>query len=182
LNYENPYIKYIYSITNGLHLGSISLNNINFNPSLTKTHNGFFFDRIDEIKSFAYSQNVKVTLSQENTSIVAAFYFWMQNVIIYNERTYKKFLHLLSDIGGFGSFVLLLALAINSLVSNYIIILDTEELVLNIDKVNYDRDNILKKPLIYRKAEEFFNPPKMRKNKDKQNKNQKKKKKINIIL
>ena len=181
LNYENPYIKYIYAITNGLHLGTISLNNINFNPSLTKTHKGLFFDRIVEIKSFAYSQNVKISLSPEKTSIVAAFFFWMQNVMTYNERFYKKFLVYFSEIGGFANFVLLIALAINFLVSNYIIILDTEELVLNIDKVNYDKDNIFKKPTIYRIIDELFHPPKMKNDKDKKNKSQNQKSNLSFL-
>ncbi len=43
LNYKNPYTKYIYSLTNGLYSGSISFNNLNFNPSLSKTHKSFFF-------------------------------------------------------------------------------------------------------------------------------------------
>ena len=162
LDYERPYTRYIYSLTNGLYSGSISFNNLNFNPSLTKTHKGFFFDHIIEEKSYTYSQNEKLTMSPGDTNIIVAFFFWMQNAMIYNERTYKKIQDILSDIGGFGSFVLLLALGINYLVTGYIVLLDTEELVLNIDKINYDNNKYFKRPPIYKKASEILHPPKLK--------------------
>ena len=174
LNYKNPYTRYIYELTSGLYLGSLSLNNLNFNPSLTKTHLGYLMDKIEDEKSYIYSQNEKITMSPNGTNIVVGFYFWMQNVMIYNERSYKKFQDILSKIGGIGSFVLLVALAINSLVANFIILLDTEELVLNIDKVNYYKNEIFQRPSIYRKANEILHPPKINNytNKTKYYKNQ----------
>ena len=174
LDYERPYTKYIYSLTNGLYSGSISFNNLYFNPSLTKTHKSFFFDHIIEEKSYTYSQDVKLTISPGDTNIIVAFFFWMQNIMIYNERSYKKIQDILSDIGGFGSFVLLLALGINYLVTGYIILLDTEELVLNIDRINYDKNKYFKRPPIYKKASEILHPPKLKNyaNKRKNNNNQ----------
>ena len=67
-------------------------------------------------------------MSPGDINIIVAFFFWMQNAMIYNERTYKKIQDIFSDIGGFRSFVLLLALGINYLVTGYIVLLDTEEL------------------------------------------------------
>ena len=90
--------------------------------------------------------------------------------MIYNERTYKTFLELLSDIGGFKSIVLLFAFIINSLVNNFIILLDTEELVLNVDKINYNNDQgniIIRKPTIYRKFSQILYPPKLKSNNNK---------------
>ena len=175
LNYKNPYTKYIYALTNGLNIGTISLNNVNFNPSITKTHTGLFLNQIDEIKSYAYSQNEKITMDPGETDIVVAFFFWMQNIMTYNERSYKKLVNLLSDIGGFKSFVLLLAFFINSLVKNFIILLDTEELFLINDKVNYNtdkNDKLIKNPIINRKASEILYPPKLKSNNNKSNQNQ----------
>ena len=51
LNYKNPYTKYIYALTSGLSNRTITLNNLNFNPSITKTHAGLFLDEIVDIKS-----------------------------------------------------------------------------------------------------------------------------------
>jgi hypothetical protein len=106
----------------------------------------------------------------------------MQNIMIYNERSYRKFEDLFSDIGGFGSFILLIAEAINSLVTNYVILLDTEELVLSIDKVNYEKNKLIQKPTIYRKAEKILNPPKLNNNKNKYNQNQNQSSKIPIFI
>ena len=54
LNYKNPIIKYIYSISSGLTSGSLSLNNLNFNPIITKTHNGIILDNLVEDKSYSF--------------------------------------------------------------------------------------------------------------------------------
>jgi hypothetical protein len=86
----------------------------------------------------------------------------MQNTLQYYERNYAKFQDLLSNIGGISSFICILALFINDFVSNFIILLDTEELVINIDKQNYKSDQILHKPTILRKASEILNPPKFK--------------------
>ena len=174
LNYKNPFTKYIYALTSDLHIGSVSLNNINFNPTISKTHMGFFFDRTVDIYSYAFTQNEKKTIEPDQTNIVAAFYFWMQNIMTYNERSYSKFEDLLSNIGGFGSFVFLLAVFINYLVTNYVIILDTEELILNISKGIYDRNSnkLIVKPIIHKKENKILNPPKLKKNKNQYNQNQ----------
>ena len=60
-------------------------------------------------------------MNPQNTNVIVAFFFWMQNSITYNERYYKKFQELLSSIGGLGSFVLLIGLFLNSLFTYYII-------------------------------------------------------------
>ena len=49
LNYEEPFSKYMNSVTDSLTEGSTSIvNNLNFNPSITRTHNGFFMDNVIE--------------------------------------------------------------------------------------------------------------------------------------
>ena len=79
----------------------------------------------------------------ENT--LTAFYFWMQNNMVYNERHYKKFQDLLSNIGSLVSFIWLIGFFINSFVSYYVILLDTEDLVFNIEKLNLGKDKPIKK-------------------------------------
>ena len=158
LNYKEPFLKYINSISSGMTLGkTITVNNLNLNPSLTRTHNGIFLDNLVEEKSYSFVQNEKKTIEiSEDKNIVASFYFWMQNNMIYNERYYKKFQDLLSNIGGLGSFILLIGYFINSFVSYYIILLDTEDLVFNIEKLNFDKDIQKKRATITRNKETIF--------------------------
>jgi len=83
----------------------------------------------------------------------------MQNTMQYYERSYKKFQDLLSDIGGLGSILIDLAYVINILVSDYAILLDTEELIFNSDKINFSNNNKNQRPSILR-MDEIKNPPK----------------------
>jgi hypothetical protein len=54
----------------------------------------------------------------------------------------------------------------------FIILLDTEELVINIDKQNFKKEQFQSKPTILRKASEILNPPKFKtKSKNNQNNN-----------
>ena len=148
LNYKEPFLKYIYTVSNGLNSGTtVSYNNLNFNPSLTRTHNGFFLENLVEEKSYSFTQNEKITLEQEKKSVIVAFYFWMQNNMIYNERYYKKFQDVLSSIGGLGSFILLIGVFINSFFSYYVILIDTQELVFRIEKLNFNKKKKIKNPI-----------------------------------
>ena len=109
LNYENPFTKYFYSISNGLFEESYTANHLNFNPATLITNDAIFF-----------------------TNDVA-FYYWMQNNMQYYERKYRNFQDALSDIGGLGSLILNLAYILNFLVSNFVILFDTEELLNEIE-------------------------------------------------
>ena len=40
LNYKDPNKKYIYRIENSIDKDNYSINHLNFNPSIIKTHNG----------------------------------------------------------------------------------------------------------------------------------------------
>ena len=78
--------------------------------------------------------------------------------MIYNERHYKKFQDILSNIGGLGSFILLVGFFINSLISYYVILLDTEDLVFNIEKLNFEQDKSMRKPItIIKENKTIFN-------------------------
>ena len=159
LNYKNPFIKYLYGITSGIFSNSYTINHLNFNPALIQTHNGIFFDNIIEKTSYFFTQNEKITTTGKN-AIIAGFYFWMQNVEQYYERHYKRLQDILSDIGGIGSITLIIAQGINFLVSNFIILLDTEDLVLNIETMNFGKQELNRRPTIFRKKNEIMIPPK----------------------
>ena len=179
LNYRNPFSKYLYSVSNMLYPNYFTVNNMNFNPAITKTHNGIFFDNVVEQLSYFFSLNEKVTMEEEmevqdeegnptydengnkitkSTGIVSSYYFWMQNRLQYYERNYKRLQDVMSDIGGLSRVVLIVAIFANTLVSNYIILLDVEELSLSIN--NNDKEKINRiRPTIYRKIHLLINSP-----------------------
>ena len=184
LNYKEPFTKYFYSIGNLFFQKSYTLNNMNFNPALIKTHNGFFFDNVIEEKSYLFSQNEKVTMDEEieikdeegkpvydengekkykSSGIVSSYYFWMQNRLQYYERNYQRVQDILSEIGGLSRTVFIIAALINLTVSKYITLLDTEEFILSIDNKNYynEKVNNQKPIIIYKKDENMFPPKKV---------------------
>ena len=181
LNYNNPFIKYFYSINDMIYLNTFIANNLNFNPALLKTHNGILFDNIIEESSFLYTDTEKITMNEEfelkdaegniiydesgnailkSSGLVVSYYFYMQNRLQYYERNYEKLQDVLSSIGGLSKTILLISSIINLLVSNYIILLDTEELILSLDNNNSINEKVNSEPKIYNKnIKEIINPP-----------------------
>ena len=183
LNYHKPFSKYFYSVSNMLFPNYFTVNNLNFNPAITKTHNGIFFDNIVEQLSYFFSLNEKVTMEEvmeiqdeegnptfdengnkitKSTGIVSSYYFWMQNRLQFYERNYKRLQDIMSDIGGLSRVVLIIAIFANTLVSNYIILLDIEELSLSLNKSEKEKEkkklNRIR-PTIFRKIKLLINPP-----------------------
>ena len=167
LNYTNPFTKYFYEVSSSIQDGIYIVNHLNFNPANMLTHNGIFFDnQVDEL-SYFFTQNEKHTIDQSNlptnqttNGCLLGVYFWMQNTLQHFERNYDRFQDLLSDIGGISSIITTLGYYINLLISNYIALLDTQELVINRDEMNYgNRRNIRKRPTFIKKANEINNPP-----------------------
>ena len=225
LNYKQPFDKYLYPITNNIHRNLISINNINFNPALLKTHKGGIFDMTKEENSYFFTNNEKYSINDEaipnpnpdtntdtgggensgddetdtsdeseedqndessenddpddsietrlrnieenttptqtsstqnnkiNTGIFAAFYLMMQNHQQFYERKYLKFQDSLGYIGGLSNVLIFVSLLINSLVSNYIKLLDMEDLTLKLEF-----NGLPKKPL--KKSSQLMYPPK----------------------
>ena len=155
LNYKEPFKQFVSSITSGLTISStVSLNNLNFNPSLTRTHNGIIMENLVQERSYSFVKSDKVTINGQGKNTVSAFYFWMQNNMVYNERYYKRFQESLSNIGGLGSFILLIGVYINSLVSYYVILSDTQDLIFKIEELNFSRNRKIKKPITVLKEKE----------------------------
>ena len=59
LNYKEPFSKYFYSISNLLYQNSFTVNHININPAMIKTHNGIFFDNVVVEYSYLFDQKTK---------------------------------------------------------------------------------------------------------------------------
>ena len=156
LNYNEFFIKYLYNITVRIIKNSYTINHLKFNPALMRTDNGIIYDNIIEQSAFFFSKNERIIIQQEQTAFIAGFNFCMENIQQYYERHYKRLQNVLSDIGGFGFLILMIAKGINYLVCNYIILLDTEELILKADETNFRKKGIIQKPTIYRKANEIM--------------------------
>ena len=69
---------------------------------------------------------------------------------------------MLSEIGGFGGFIEIFAECLNFFMSEFTILLDTEETVINIDNLNFNYWENNRKATIIREANEIMNPPKIR--------------------
>jgi len=125
LDYENPNKKSIFRIESLFSTTQYSDNELNFNPSLLKTHNGFFFDKSKEDISYSFDRNDVYIGDRERLNIFAAYTFFLRNIMNYYERNYKRVQDIISNIGGIYKFITIVAVYINSLYSNFIILSDT---------------------------------------------------------
>ena len=161
LNYEMPLTKYFYELATGFLVNHYLVQNLNFNPASMLTHNGIFFDNEVKEEAYFYTQNEKQSLNEEDLNkdgkstngCLIAIYFWMQNTLQYYERHYDRAPDVLSNIGGISSIVFQAVSILNLLVHNFIVILDTEEIVLDSEqKNNKNSKKVIKKTRIFRKA------------------------------
>jgi len=127
LNYTNPFKKYFYFIETFLTKNSLITNNLNFNPSIVRTHNGLIFDNIEEKNAHVFDRNDVFTMDKND--IFIAYVFSLRNTVHFNERIYKRIPDVISSIGGVYQFITIISMYINSLYNNYIVISDTENLL-----------------------------------------------------
>ena len=168
LNFDKPLTKYMNEITSVITDGIYKINNLNFNPVNMLTHNGIILDNIINEYSYFFYQNEKLTIdsstltkNQTTNGCLIAIFFWMQNNLQYYERINTKLQDILSDIGGTYSITETIAYIINLLIHNFIIVLDTEDLVIKRDSHNFNESNRNKRPAILRRANQIvMNPPK----------------------
>ena len=166
LNYKTPLTKYFYTVTSSFANGVYIINHLNFNPANILTHNGIFFDNIIEEHSYVFVQNEKHTIDSSSlgegkttNGCLIGIYFWMQNTLLYYERVYTRLQDNLSDIGGIYNVVETVAFILNLLVHNYIIVLDTEDLIINRDNINLTERNRNKRPVILKSTFNIMGPP-----------------------
>ena len=166
LNYKIPLTKYFYSVTSAISNGIYIVNHLNFNPVNIISHNGIFFDNIVKEHSYIFVQNEKHTIDSSSLSegrttngCLIGIYFWMQNTLQYYERVYSRLQDSLSDIGGIFSTVETVAYIINLLVHNYILVLDTEDLIINKDNNIFTERNMDRMPTVLRNIHNNMNPP-----------------------
>ena len=167
LNYNKPFTKYFYEVASAVQDGIYIINHLNFNPADMLTHNGIFFDNQVKEHSYFFTQNEKHTIDsstlpegQTTKGCLMGVYFWMQNTLQHYERNYDRFQDLLSDIGGISSIITTIGYYLNLLINYYIALLDTEELIIKRDEINYGNDRKQnKRPTFLRKVNQIENPP-----------------------
>ena len=169
LDYDTPFKKYMYTSNSMLYKDSFIFNSLNFNPAMIKTNYGIVFDKSKFQYTYVFSNIERITsdinfsvkdekgnqIYDENgnpivqsSGLVDSFYFYMQNRLQHYERTYQKLQDVLSKIGGLGKTIFLIMGTINLLFSKFIVILDTEDFLLSIDKyyknnINNNRNNTI---------------------------------------
>ena len=129
LNYKNPNTKFIFRIETNFQKDLYSINHLNFNPSLVKTHNGLILEKVKEEKSYIYERNDVFTGDSKVNDIYCIYVLWLKNSMNYYERTYKKIQDVISSIGGINQVIILIATYINSFYNQYIVLSDTESLL-----------------------------------------------------
>ena len=125
LDYKNPNKKYIFRLESPFSSTQFSENDMNFNPSLLKTHKGLIFDDVKEDLSYSFDRNDVYIGDRGQVNIYASYTFFLKNIMNYYERNYKRIQDIISNIGGIYKFITIVAIYINSLYSNYIILTDT---------------------------------------------------------
>ena len=144
LNYKNPNTKFLNRIENTIKDIIYPSNNLNFNPVLLKTHNGLILDHIEEEEAYIYERNDVFTYESNGNEIYTVYYFWLSNNQRYYERTYKRIQDVISNIGGINQAITLIAVFINKLYNNFIILCDTENLLfstIDLEKTIFNKDS-----------------------------------------
>ena len=128
-NYERPYFNYFYKIESQLTSKQYSINEINFSPTLVKTHDGLIFDNIKENISYIFDRNDVYILETGKKDIYVGYCFFLKNIRETYERSYKRIQDVISSIGGINQAVTIIAIYINSLYNHYVILSDTDLLL-----------------------------------------------------
>ena len=129
-NYKNPFIYSFYSVTSGFSPISFSLNNLNFEPLILKSHNGLFFDSIKQFNSYKFEQNEKQTWS--SSYFIGSYFFWMQNNAIIYERNYNRIQNILVNFGGITKAISIILNCLNWFIYKFILLKDINRLLFNV--------------------------------------------------
>ena len=148
LNYKSPFSKYIYKIENPLYQNEYSINNINFNPLTLKTNNGLIFNNVEQEISYIFQRNDVYISETKEKDIYSAYCIWLKNTNYYYERTYKKIQDIFSSIGGINHIINIVAILLNRLYNKFIVLCDTEKLLLSlVDLERINSKNDIKKKI-----------------------------------
>ena len=136
LNYDNPITKFFFRIVSKLDEDNYSINNLNFNPSLIRTNDGYFFDNKVKEFSFFYERN-EVLSYQRKGNLYMGYSFNLNNRLTFYERSYQTIQDFLSSLGGFYNIVIFIMKLINDLINSPMILVNFNFL-LNLFSINID--------------------------------------------
>ena len=131
LDYKKPNNQFFYRIETPLSYSQYTLNDININPALIQTHNGLILDHMKEEISYVFDRNDVYTDVNDNANIniFIGYCFFLKNIQEYYERSYKRIQEVISNIGGINQAITIIAIYINYLYNNYVVLSDTEALI-----------------------------------------------------
>jgi hypothetical protein len=129
LNYSNPNHKFIYRIETQLYSKKYTTNHININPTLVKTHNGLIMDNIKNDLAYAFDRNDVYIEDSKEQDLYLAYIFYLKNIMNSYERIYKRVQEVASSIGGLYQVFAIIAIILNYLYNQFIVLLDTELLI-----------------------------------------------------
>ena len=129
LKYRDFYSTFFYKIMNTYKKDLYTLTEINISPTKVRTYDGLIMDEYKDEVSYVFENKIQSTHNSSDTNLYAAFTFYLQNIMNFYERKYKKFQDVISDIGGFYQIVSIISVFLNKIYNNFIILIDTEKLV-----------------------------------------------------
>ena len=129
INYEKPKKQFLYVVEGMVNKNEYTTNHLNFDPAQIKTHNGLIFDHIEKESLHIFERNDVFTASKEGLDVFTAYIFWLKNTMSFHERDYKRIQDVFSSIGGIYQFITIVAIYINTLFNNYIVLSDTRTLL-----------------------------------------------------
>ena len=138
-NYNNPLIHSFISITSGYSPGNFAANQLNFQPLKIISHDGIFFNSINEKKAYKYEQNEKQTWDSIS-GILGVYFFWMQNNAIIYERNYKKIQNVLSDFGGMTQTIYMITYFLNYIFYKFTLLNDINKLLCHMINLKKNRN------------------------------------------
>ena len=142
-NYENPYFNYFYRMQIQINVKQYTINELYFNPALVKTDDGLIFNNTKENISYIFERDSAYIFETGKKDIYVGFCFIIKNIREIYERSYKRVQDVISNIGGINQAVTIVALCINYLYNNFVILSDTELLLhssIYNEKNNYKKE------------------------------------------
>ena len=108
---------------------SYILTEIYISPTKVRTYDGLITEQYKDEVSYVLDNKIQSTHDSGRSNLYAAFTFYQQNTMNFYERRYKKLQDVLSDIGGIYQVISIIAVFLNKIYNNFIILIDTEELI-----------------------------------------------------
>jgi len=145
-DYKNPFHYEFTRILNLFNEKSYTINHLNFNAELLKTHKGIILDTIEEKSTYVYNLNEKLTTDTDsvNDCVLGGAYFYIKNIEEVYERKYKLFQDIIASINGIASIIIIIAKFFNSLFHNYYY-LDELNKNINFYQKNFENCSLKKK-------------------------------------